>query len=118
MIDPKSCIEGINTNSLRTTQAPYVIIFILPESLPYFNGHFPSQPILPAVAVIDLSFEFLKVALSNAELNLTSISSAKFLSIIQPNDEIKVTITPKETPMWNIKWTIGDKKVADLVLSV
>lgn len=118
MIDPKSCIEGINTNSLRTTQAPYKINFILPESLPYFDGHFPSHPILPAIAVLDISFEFLKIILSNKEFHITSISSAKFFSVIQPKDEIEVNITPTEASAWNIKWTIGNKKVADVFLTI
>ena len=118
MIDPKSCIDGINISSLRTTQAPYRLSFILSESLPYFDGHFPAQPILPAVAVLDLSVEFLRIILSKNDLDVKEISSAKFYSIIQPNDKIDVEIAPKDSSTWKVKWAVGDKKVADMVVSV
>ena len=118
MIDPQSCIQGINTNSLRTTQAPYGLSFILSGSLPYFDGHFPAQPILPAVAVLDLSLEFLKIILSKSDLEFTKISSAKFYNIIQPNDKIDVQMVCSERSKWEIRWLVEDKKVADLVVNV
>ena len=118
MINPQSCIEGININSLRTTQAPYKLSFILSESLPYFDGHFPVQPILPAIAVLDFSLEFLRIISSKAGLEFIEISSAKFYNIIQPKDKVDVEIIPKDDITWKITWLVGDKKVADLVVSV
>jgi 3-hydroxymyristoyl/3-hydroxydecanoyl-(acyl carrier protein) dehydratase len=118
MIDPKSCIDGINISSLRTTQAPYRLSFILSESLPYFDGHFPAQPILPAVAVLDLSFEFLRIILSKDDLDVKEISSAKFYNVIQPKDKIDIEIVPKDSSTWKITWLVGDKKVADLIVTV
>jgi 3-hydroxymyristoyl/3-hydroxydecanoyl-(acyl carrier protein) dehydratase len=118
MINTKSFISQIDTHSLKTGQQNYKIGFSIPENLPYFDGHFPGYPVLPAIAVIDFSFEFLKIILSKQEVNIKSIRSAKFYNVIRPNDDITVEITPDKNSTWTFKWANREKKAADLTVVI
>ena len=61
-----------------------------------FEGHFPSQPIIPGVVQILMIKEILSHCL-NVEMQLNSSKSIKFLSMINPNetDAIQVSIAYK-----------------------
>ncbi len=55
----------------------------VPTSLPYFDGHFPQNPILPGVALLDL-FQVL------LNCQFESISSIKFTEPIRPLDSLNI----------------------------
>lgn len=66
-----------------TTADSARISFRIPENLPYFDGHFPGRPVVPAFVQLGwvLAFAREKLRLSS---QLTSISSAKFLRPLLP----------------------------------
>jgi 3-hydroxymyristoyl/3-hydroxydecanoyl-(acyl carrier protein) dehydratase len=74
-------------------------------SLPYFNGHFPGTPILPAVAIIDASTYCLQRALDQADLRVKVVDNAKFLSPIQPNQTVHIELQKQGENDWQIEWT-------------
>ena len=73
----------------------YSAMWIVSADLPYFEGHFPNNPILPAVALLDLSEELLKTILKK-QVQFKSIGSAKFLETIEPNDILTLEFTSNE----------------------
>ncbi len=76
----------------------------VPKELSYFYGHFPDNPILPAVAIIDISIELLSRAFSKS-FDLTSIKSAKFTGLVIPGLTVQIRarlVTPAE---WQVDWT-------------
>ena len=66
-------------------------VFVFSESLPFFVGHFPSEPIFPAVlqlAIVRLlSSEAIELPLINV-----SVGKTKFSNIIRPDEKVIVNI--------------------------
>jgi 3-hydroxyacyl-[acyl-carrier-protein] dehydratase len=50
---------------------------------PIFQGHFPGQPVVPGVCMVQLVMEILELALKN-DLRLQESSNIKFLHFIDP----------------------------------
>ncbi|MDR0494531.1 MAG: hypothetical protein LBG95_02735 [Treponema sp.] len=74
-IDNEKLIEKTE-NSLR-------VEFSIPGTSPYFDGHFPEFPILPAVAQTDLVTRFAAKYLGTG-IELSQIRRIKFSSLIRP----------------------------------
>jgi 3-hydroxymyristoyl/3-hydroxydecanoyl-(acyl carrier protein) dehydratase len=55
----------------------------LPPGLPYFDGHFPEIPILPAVAQIDWAVRLAR-AHFDVSAGFSSLRALKFLRVVQP----------------------------------
>ncbi len=64
--------------------ANFSLSWRVPESLPYFEGHFPSNPIMPAVAIIDASVSFLEQVLSK-NLAVSKLINCKFTGAVPPS---------------------------------
>ena len=67
---------------------------------PYFQGHFPNQPVLPGVLTIEMmaqagSFLILSQVDNPLEKNMffSSVENAKFKKPIVPGDVLKIHIT-------------------------
>jgi 3-hydroxyacyl-[acyl-carrier-protein] dehydratase len=61
---------------------------VAPDS-PYFAGHFPGRPILPAVATIEMTLKWLSKKLGR-DLQLREVKVAKFMSPISPTTRVIV----------------------------
>ena len=59
--------------------------WIVPEDHPFFKGHFPGDPVLPSIALIEQCFELIKTE-SEQELHLVQIHKAKFKEVVRPGD--------------------------------
>ncbi len=83
------------TKSITTDQVIFTSeAWQIPNSLPYFEGHFPNNPILPAVAIVELSCQFIE-HVSKIKVELNSISNAKFLDILVPGDLVEISAAIK-----------------------
>ena len=82
----------------------YSTDWVVPESLPYFNGHFPGLPVLPAVAIIDATAELIGQALGTGAANLTGVKSAKFMSPITPGLSLNIYIHEISATEWLAEW--------------
>lgn len=98
------------------TSSSFLIAMTVPKHLPYFDGHFPENPILPGVAMVDLSQEALRVYVEEMR-PLIGLRSAKYLGMVQPNDSIQISCVKNSPDEWQIVWTKEDKKICDLVLN-
>ena len=107
MIQPNSIFDFRIEPSFRTT-------WIVPENLDYFDGHFPGQPILPAIAVLDASVELLRSATKNSKLELKATSSAKFSQPILPGYKIEILAHHLKENNWDMEWRLTDLKQTDL----
>lgn len=67
----------------------------VPLDLPYFNGHFPNNPILPAVGLIDILNAVIREYI-NPKLSILSIKRAKFTSPILPGEVLMFKLDEQE----------------------
>lgn len=68
----------------------------LPASLTWFDGHFPSDPILPGVAQIGWAITFARERFGlNADP--TAIERVKFLRTARPNERLMLELKREET---------------------
>jgi 3-hydroxyacyl-[acyl-carrier-protein] dehydratase len=61
----------------------------LNKSHPIFAGHFPGQPIVPGVCMVQMVKEVLEIEVGK-KLVLASAGNIKFLSMLMPNKNIEV----------------------------
>lgn len=72
--------------------------FTLSPELPYFQGHFPGFPVLPAVAFLKLSHSLIEASLSR-KLTLIETSSWRYKQPLPPNCEVHFIAIPHELPV-------------------
>ncbi|QDK46252.1 hypothetical protein DOM22_14310 [Bdellovibrio sp. ZAP7] len=123
MIDLAKELSG--TYTIRTKSDEALEVEIKPSpAWPYFSGHFPQMPVLPAVAMIDISQHFVQEMMQSKNL-LSNISSFRIKNPVAPNDKVLVKIqkelkdqagVPADT--YHVSWVSceGDKPLADISL--
>lgn len=105
MISPKGVFEIGSEQITKTDGDAFRIDWKVPEGLPYFDGHFPGNPVLPAVAIVDASVEFLRRVRAEAGLQLKGVNSAKFVAVIAPNMDVHISLRPtKGQQQWEAVW--------------
>ncbi len=79
----------------------------VPKTLFYFDGHFPHNPVLPAVAIIDISAQFLQKAFPHKKLGrVFSVPSAKFSQPLGPDSKVTIHAQLDENSEWPNQWTV------------
>lgn len=77
----------------------------IPPTLFYFEGHFPHFPVLPAVAIVDISLALLKTAQPETTWKLLAVPSAKFMQPVGPSRRVKIVATKEAgAGEWSIEW--------------
>ncbi|MCL1836536.1 MAG: AMP-binding protein [Treponema sp.] len=71
------------------------VAFSIPGSSPYFDGHFPEFPILPAVAQTELIVRFASRHFGTG-VGLSEIRRMKFSNLIRPSAPLLLSIEKKE----------------------
>jgi len=91
----------------------------VPSDSPWFDGHFPEEPILPGVAQIGMVFDAIKKA-HNHELTVSSVRRVRFKGMIRPDDRLNIVATPlkQETGSYSFRIMIQDETVSSGVMAV
>lgn len=123
MINPKD-VASLGFRALSDPPEMRVA-WTVPQDLPYFEGHFPGNPTLPAVAMVDLTLELVRrwPGFERAELSL--LKTAKFASVIGPGDSVEVSLTRDlSSPLvasgveWRAEWKLNSRGAGDGVAAV
>lgn len=90
------------------------------SNLPSFKGHFPGNPILPAVSIIDISLYLLENIKEGISFNSIEVKRSKFMAMVEPNQEIDIEAESDDGTNWRILWraTENQAKVAQVHLVV
>lgn len=80
----------------------------MPDDLACFEGHFPGNPILPAVAIFDQCQRLL------GGRALRRIRSAKFMGAVLPGMCVEIEIKEKSESDWDLVWSHEGKKLAEI----
>ncbi len=103
MIEPKKVFAEILHGQRETNGAIHSVMWTVPGDLPYFNGHFPQNPIFPAVGIVDASTALLGF-FTQTDLQLKSIAMAKFLSPITPGQNVRIEWQQESETEWLVEW--------------
>lgn len=101
MIEPSQLFRF---HPVPETDGAFRVDWTVPESLPYFAGHFPGAPVLPAVAILDASVEMIRRALSLESLALRAAPTAKFTGPVLPGAAVAVRLAPCGDGAWDVAW--------------
>ncbi len=90
-------IEGLySISSFQNIDNSIDASVVLNKDHEVFQGHFPNNPVMPGVCMMQMIKELLEEAVS-AKLQLKSSSNIKFMAIINPEKNANLNV--------NIQWT-------------
>jgi 3-hydroxymyristoyl/3-hydroxydecanoyl-(acyl carrier protein) dehydratase len=91
----------------------------VPSDSPWFDGHFPGEPILPGVAQIGMVLDAIRKA-RNEDLKISSVRRVRFKRIIRPDDQLKIIAAPlrQEAGSYSFRILIRDETVCSGVMTV
>ena len=65
----------------------------VPADSPWFDGHFPEEPVLPGLAQISMVFDVIQ-KVSAGQWRVSSVSRVRFKRIVRPEDRLEVIAVP------------------------
>ena len=68
---------------------------VLPDS-PWFDGHFPEDPILPAIAQLEMAFDVIKMC-GKQNLTVAGFKKVRFKKIIRPRQKLQIIATSRKS---------------------
>ena len=80
----------VNPSSLEENSSSAEFCF--PASFSGFQGHFPEQPVLPGVCLVQAAL-VLAESLCNAKPVLQEVVSAKFFAVVRPDAPVQIICT-------------------------
>lgn len=83
--------QEFHVHSMETETNGATVIFSVPATSVYFDGHFPSFPILPAVAQVTIALKLAKQYLGITAIPC-GIRKMKFSNMIMPEQRIRLTM--------------------------
>lgn len=93
---------------------------------PFFQGHFPNEPVMPGVLVLEAMGQVGSVMVANNLTDkslvafLTSIESAKFRKPVRPGDQLRTeaTLIKYRRPMGKVRTvaTVDGEIVAEAIM--
>ncbi|MCF8110516.1 MAG: hypothetical protein K9J85_03410 [Desulfobacteraceae bacterium] len=83
---------------------------VVPSDSPWFSGHFPGDPILPAIAQLGIVFDVIQQA-TGRQQNPESVNRVKYRRVIRPDEAIHVAAIPVEGKqgLYSFQITVNDE---------
>ena len=104
----------------KNDDGSHTVIIFVNEKHEVFEGHFPENPIMPGVCMMQIIKELVE-NISQKKLILQSLSNVKFMALINPfvNPELRLelSITPTEDGLIKVKNTSYFEQTVALKLS-
>jgi 3-hydroxymyristoyl/3-hydroxydecanoyl-(acyl carrier protein) dehydratase len=89
----------------------------IPASEPFFAGHFPGNPLVPGVAILDYVVAAIEQR-SGVQRALQRIDSVKFVGALRPGEALTIELEPAGADTIRFKCRCGDRAVATGVLTL
>ncbi|MET0946657.1 MAG: 3-hydroxyacyl-ACP dehydratase [Flavobacterium sp.] len=104
----------------KTTDSKYSITILVNEKHEVFKGHFPGNPIMPGVCMIQIIKE-LTEKITNETLMIQTLANVKFMALINPENNpelrLELDITRTEDNLVKVKNTTYFNETVALKLS-
>lgn len=86
-----SCIDSLKSEkSEESIRATCSCLF--PSDFPGFQGHFPGQPVLPAIVQL-ATVRYVAELVTGHRLEITSYAKSKFRAMIVPEEEVVIHLS-------------------------
>jgi len=105
---------NIAAEHIKKTDDFVCVAFTVPSSLPWFDGHFPGQPVLPAVITAEISDALIE---NIYKVSPKHVINAKFKGPIFPDMNLNVTLQKLNEDSVNIVWKKADESGSDQFLA-
>lgn len=91
----------------------------IPEDSDWFCGHFPGNPVLPAIAQIGLAADAL-LHYVEGPVRVTGFRRVRFKQLIRPDDPITVHVEPdpKRPGLYSFRLMVGDDPACTGLMTV
>ena len=116
MINPILEFKFNQSALVKGPEGSFHMTWQVPSDLSYFDGHFPQEPIFPAVGIIDASIEIIQLSQNSQALSLKEVSAGKFFRPITPSMTVEISLAPKQNGRWKIQWKESGSLLVDLDL--
>ncbi len=80
-------------------------LWTVPRDLPYFDGHFPDLPVVPAAMIMEVSLAFLREATGDPALAVTRARHCKFKGAVTPEATLRIEAGVDAERLWRIIWS-------------
>jgi len=84
-----------------------ILRFEISRGIVFFEGHFPSQPVLPGIVQVDWAIFFARKSFNLTEESCIEIEQIKFMKIIKPNTKLDLLLK-LENGILNFKYYADD----------
>ena len=84
------------SRGMARLEQPVVVHRSIDADHPAFPGHFPGDPIVPGVVLLDEIVDALSVELGCTDFTGVTVHSAKFLRPVRPGERMKIRLIPAE----------------------
>ena len=91
-----SCIKEMNVTGERNDELSISSVISFSKDFPGFQGHFPGNPILPAIVQLS-AVRYLAEKSFGKNLSPDKISRAKFRAMVIPEQHVHVELTLKNS---------------------
>jgi 3-hydroxymyristoyl/3-hydroxydecanoyl-(acyl carrier protein) dehydratase len=112
------CLTARRTDAAGALTATLVC----PPAFTGFQGHFPGNPVLPGVCMVQAILALLAQAHAATRIQLQAIVSAKFFAVARPDEVLTVTAREQAQADGAVPVTArimsGTKKTAEVALQV
>lgn len=110
-------IEQVVTVETPPQDGAFCASFCFPPSFAGFDGHFPGQPVLPGVCLIQAVWVAAELALGR-KMDLVEMVLAKFVAVALPDEMLRAECSVSDDNMLRAKIGRGGDRVAEIRLRV
>jgi 3-hydroxyacyl-[acyl-carrier-protein] dehydratase len=98
-VNAESCLNPLTPFRVvdeRTNGDAAVFTVVVPEDCPFFEGHFPGRPILPAIGQLAMLTALLQQVTGSA-VSLTGVDGFRLSRPVLPGDRVEVRLDAPRT---------------------
>ncbi|MCB0378171.1 MAG: hypothetical protein KDD33_06740 [Bdellovibrionales bacterium] len=98
----------VEFKDLQTQEDSIIAQFRVNKEMPFFQGHFPNNPVLPAVTMVDISVFLLQQKWQPISWEKLIVKKSKFMSLIRPDQVVKIQAIALDGQSWQVQWMSPD----------
>lgn len=98
------------------TESRYVSLADIPADHPAFAGHFPGQPILPGVLLLQRVMDLAEAEIGRS-LATCALRNVKFIAPVMPGDRLRIELALTSPELCSFNVHIVQAGVASAVLA-